>query len=107
MPPAEEEKVRAFYRGLLGMTEVSKPPELARRGGCWFASGRVELHFGVENDFRPAKQAHPGLRCGDYEALVKRLRNAGTEINEPDDIPGVKRCHVHDPFGNRLELIAG
>ncbi len=105
MPPGEEGKARAFYGGVLGMMEVPKPPELAKRGGCWFASGGVQLHLGVENDFRPAKKAHPALRCADYQGLVKRLRSSAVEVSEPDDIPGVRRCHVHDPFGNRLELI--
>jgi catechol 2,3-dioxygenase-like lactoylglutathione lyase family enzyme len=105
MPPGEEQKARAFYADLLGMTELPKPAELARRGGCWFSSADVQLHLGVEQDFRPAKKAHPALRCKDYAALVQRLRDAGIEVNEPDDIPGVRRCHVHDPFGNRLELI--
>jgi catechol 2,3-dioxygenase-like lactoylglutathione lyase family enzyme len=105
MPPGDERKARAFYSGLLGMAELPKPPELAKRGGCWFGSGEVQLHLGVESDFRPAKKAHPALRCCDYAALVERLRDAGIAVNEPDDIPGVKRCHVHDPFGNRIELI--
>ena len=107
MPPGEEGKARAFYAGVLGMMDVPKPPELAKRGGCWFASGGVQLHLGVENDFRPAKKAHAALRCADYEDLVKRLRNARVEVSEPNDIPGVKPCHVHDPFGNRIELIDG
>jgi len=107
MPPGEEQKARGFYEGLLGMRELSKPPELAKRGGCWFESGGVQLHLGVESDFRPAKKAHPALCCRDYRALLQRLRDAGIDVNEPGDIPGVRRCHVHDPFGNRLELIGG
>ena len=65
----------------------------------------MQIHLGVENDFRAAKKAHPALRCADYSALVRRLREAGVEVIEPDDIPGVRRCHVHDPFGNRIELV--
>ena len=107
MPAGEEELARRFYRDLLGMTEIPKPPELAKRGGCWFASGDVQLHLGVENDFRPAKKAHPALRCRDYEALISTLRAIGVEIKEEEHIPGVRRCHVLDPFGNRVELIAG
>lgn len=107
MPPGEENRARAFYADLLGMKEVPKPPEPSRRGGCWFESGNVQLHLGVESDFRPAKKAHPALRCFDYETLLQRLRSAGVEVNEPEDIPGVKRCHVHDPFGNRLEFVKG
>jgi catechol 2,3-dioxygenase-like lactoylglutathione lyase family enzyme len=105
MPVGEENRARAFYQDLLGMKEVQKPTELAKRGGCWFESGSVQIHLGVENDFRAAKKAHPALRCSDYSDLVQRLREAGVEVVEPNDIPGVRRCHVHDPFGNRIELI--
>jgi catechol 2,3-dioxygenase-like lactoylglutathione lyase family enzyme len=105
MPVGEEDKARTFYRDLLGMVEIPKPTELAKRGGCWFESGGVQIHLGVENDFRPAKKAHPALRCRDYQALVEQLRNAGVEVTEPGDIPDVMRCHIHDPFGNRIELI--
>ncbi len=106
MPAGEEEAARGFYRDLLGMAEVPKPAELAKRGGCWFESGSVHLHLGVEMDFRPAKKAHPALRCRDYEALTSRLRAAGVEVKPDDNVPGVRRCHISDPFGNRIELIA-
>lgn len=38
-PPGSEERLRAYYVGVLGMTEVPKPPVLAARGGCWFQVG--------------------------------------------------------------------
>jgi catechol 2,3-dioxygenase-like lactoylglutathione lyase family enzyme len=107
MPPGGEERAQRFYRDLLGMQEVAKPPELAKRGGCWFASGAVQLHLGVENDFRPAKKAHPALRCTDYKTLTSRLRTAGIVVAEDVNIPGVSRCHIFDPFGNRIELLGG
>jgi catechol 2,3-dioxygenase-like lactoylglutathione lyase family enzyme len=107
MPAGEENRARVFYRDLLGMSEIPKPTELAKRGGCWFESGGVQIHLGVEADFRAAKKAHPAFRCSDYAYLLERLRNAGIEVAQPDDIPGVRRCHIHDPFGNRIELIGG
>jgi catechol 2,3-dioxygenase-like lactoylglutathione lyase family enzyme len=107
MPGGEEEKARTFYRDLLGMVELPKPPELAKRGGCWFASGAVQIHLGVEKDFRPAKKAHPALCCRDYDGLTTRLRKAGVEVIADDNNPGVARCYIHDPFGNRIELIRG
>ena len=106
MPAGEEDRARSFYRDVLGMSELPKPTELAKRGGCWFASGTVQLHLGVEEDFRPAKKAHPALRCSDFDPLVIRLRSAGVEVVEDPNIPGVRRGHLFDPFGNRLELIA-
>ncbi len=105
MPVGGESLARGFYHGLLGMTELPKPEELAKRGGCWFASGSVQVHLGVETEFRTAKKAHPALRCMDYAGLTSRLRSAGIEVKDDDNIPGVRRCHISDPFGNRIELI--
>ena len=105
MPPGEEDAGCRFYQDLLGMVEIPKPAELAKRGGCWFESGNIQIHLGVEKDFRPARKAHPALRCSDYTQLVQHLGTHGCEVSEAVDIPGVRRCHVHDPFGNRIELI--
>jgi hypothetical protein len=100
-----EKNLRArSIANLLGMAEVPKPLELAKRGGCWFASGAVQLHLGVENNFRPGKKAHPALRCADYETLTSRLRTAGIVMAEDVNIPRVRRCHIFDPFDNRIEL---
>ena len=106
MPAGEEDTARRFYADALGMTELPKPHELAKRGGCWFESGIVQIHLGVEHDFRPAKKAHPALRCPNYAMFLAHLRSAGVLVHEADDIPGVRRCHIHDPFGNRIELIS-
>jgi catechol 2,3-dioxygenase-like lactoylglutathione lyase family enzyme len=106
MPAGGEDRARSFYGTLLGMAEVPKPDELARRGGCWFACGPVQVHLGVESDFRPARKAHPALRCLDYLGLTARLRADGVEMKQDDSIPGVQRCHIFDPFGNRIELIS-
>jgi catechol 2,3-dioxygenase-like lactoylglutathione lyase family enzyme len=106
MPPSGEDRARAFYAGLLGMIELPKPAELAKRGGCWFASAGLQIHLGVEADFRPARKAHPALRCRDYAALTSQLRAAGVEVKDDYSIPGIRRCHISDPFGNRIELVA-
>jgi catechol 2,3-dioxygenase-like lactoylglutathione lyase family enzyme len=104
MPAGEEGKARAFYAELLGVPEVSKPAELAARGGAWFESSQVKIHLGVEGEFRPARKAHPGLLVEGLSELAARLRGAGYEvIDEP--MNGRARIYVDDPFGNRLELI--
>ncbi|HST11306.1 MAG TPA: VOC family protein [Terriglobales bacterium] len=105
MPPGGEAEARRFFGDLLGMEEMSKPAELATRGGCWFSSGDVQLHLGVEEGFRPSRKAHPALRCGHYDELVARLKAHGVEVIEAKDIPGARRCHIWDPFGNRIELL--
>ena len=103
-PPGSEDLLRAFYPGALGMSEVPKPPALAARGGCWFTCGAVQLHLGIEEDFRPARKAHPGLRARDLPALAERLTAHGADVTWDTALPAHRRCYTHDPVGNRLEL---
>ena len=104
MPAGGDAEARAFYSGLLGMAEVQKPPELARRGGAWFERASVKIHLGVEAEFRPARKAHPALLVSDLQELANRLRAAGVDVVE-DPLDGFFRVYVDDPFGNRIELL--
>lgn len=104
-PQGSEDALRAYYADILGMTEIPKPPPLASRGGCWFLAGPVQLHLGIEQDFRPAKKAHPGLRVTDIEAYAARLEARGAEVRWDGDLPGHRRFFSHDPVGNRLEFL--
>jgi catechol 2,3-dioxygenase-like lactoylglutathione lyase family enzyme len=104
MPTGREHAARAFYAGLLGMSELPKPPVLAR-GGCWFSSGTAVLRLGVEVSFAPARKAHPALLVDDLDRLAAALTAAGRECIPADgEIPGVRRFHTSDPFGNRIEF---
>src|SRR4051794_7679069 len=108
-PPGCEGDARRFYGRVLGLAELAKPPALAARGGAWFALGDGrQLHLGVEEDFAPARKAHPALRvaAGSLEALAERLLEAGCEVRWDEALPNVPRFYVDDPWGNRLELIA-
>ena len=107
MPRGGEQLARRFYGGILGLTEVAKPSNLATRGGCWFQCGPLQLHLGVEADFRPAKKAHPALLVTNLADLLEALSVAGFEVRrDPDPARGVDRAFTADPFGNRIELIA-
>lgn len=105
MPPGGEAKAEQFYSGLLGLERVPKPAALAVRGGCWFQKGTIQIHLGAEADFRPARKAHPALMVRGFDALCDKLRKAGVPLRPDGEIPGVRRCHIDDPFGNRIELI--
>ena len=77
MPPGREAEARAFYEGLLGISEVPKPPNLARRGGCWFEQDGLKVHLGVEAEFPPSRKAHPAFLVEDFAALTATLEGAG------------------------------
>ncbi|WP_435131191.1 VOC family protein [Actinacidiphila sp. bgisy144] len=104
-PPGSEPRLRAFYTGVLGMTELAKPPVLAGRGGCWFSAGGAVLHLGIEEEFRPARKAHPGLRVDRIHDLAATLKEHGAPVVWDYDLPGHLRFHTEDPVGNRLEFL--
>jgi catechol 2,3-dioxygenase-like lactoylglutathione lyase family enzyme len=100
-----EERAQAFFEGLLGLPRVPKPPELATRGGCWFERGPARVHLGVEEDFRPARKAHPALVVSHLDELCRLLDRSGHPTRRAEDVPGKPQWYVDDPFGNRIELI--
>ena len=110
-PPGCEREARRFYGELLGLEEAAKPPLLDARGGVWFRAGAHELHVGVADPFTPATKAHPALlvvSVAALDSLAARLVAAGAEVSwaDPDEIPGTVRFHVHDPWQNRIEVVA-
>ena len=105
MPAGQEGLAREFYSGVLGLSEVPKPANLAKRGGVWFEGESLRVHLGVEQDFRPAKKAHPAFLVRDLPALVQHLKRAGIVVNTDEPLEGYDRVYVSDPFGNRIELL--
>ena len=105
MPKGSEDRARGFYGEVLGMKEIPKPQALAGRGGCWFAAGAAQVHLGAEEDFRPAKKAHPALLVEGLDEILAKCRAAGLPSRPDAEIDGRRRVHVFDPFGNRLELM--
>ena len=107
IPKGAEDLCRPFYVGLLGLEEVPKPAALAGRGGLWLESGSVRIHLGVEEDFRPARKAHPAIAVAALDGLARRLSGAGHEPVWDEAIPDVRRFYVQDPVGNRIEFMEG
>ncbi|NKI68160.1 glyoxalase [Collimonas pratensis] len=105
MPAAHEDAARRFYGDILGLIELPKPTDLATRGGVWFLCGAVQLHLGVEKEFRPARKAHPGLVVDKLAPLIAALTEAGHNVKPDTPIAGFTRIFTEDPFGNRIELL--
>lgn len=73
-PPGCENEARAFYGNVLGWPELAKPANLLARGGVWFRCGSHEVHIGVQEDFRPAKKAHPGFAVSGWQSCARSWR---------------------------------
>jgi len=108
-PEGCEAQAREFFGGLIGLLELSKPAELRDRGGVWFAVGTQQLHVGVQAPFAPARKAHPALRVapGRLDPLAERLSAGGAQVTWDDSLAGVRRFFTEDPWGNRIEFLAG
>src|SRR4051794_32389572 len=100
MPAGREAEARAFYAGVLGLTEMEKPASLAGRGGCWFENGAVKVHLGVDPDFHAAGKAHPAFLVEDVAALEQKAVAGGASVMRDVALDGYDRIHVFDPFGN-------
>ena len=105
MPEAAETEGRHFYVDILGMTEIEKPAVLAARGGFWVRADALELHLGVEQDFRPARKAHPGIIVADIDRLADRLEEKGVSLTWDENFPNHRRFYAYDCWGNRLEFL--
>jgi catechol 2,3-dioxygenase-like lactoylglutathione lyase family enzyme len=105
MPSGGEDEARAFYEKILGIPEVTKPLNLAKRGGCWFERGSLKVHLGVEMDFQPARKAHPAFLVEDLATLIAAFEVAGYTFNSDEPLEGYDRIYINDPFGNRIELM--
>ncbi|MGM9985722.1 MAG: VOC family protein [Bacillaceae bacterium] len=104
-PKGCEVEARYFYGEVLGMKEIEKPTDLQGRGGCWFQCGNQEVHIGVQENFVPAKKAHPGFTVSNLEQLREKLNTLKIEVKEDAPIAGRIRFFVDDPFGNRIEFL--
>ena len=106
IPVDGEISARGYYADIVGLIELPKPADLALRGGCWFQTGDMQFHLGIDKDFHPAQKAHVALRTNQFEALRSRIEAAGYKIVDANDIDGCRRFFSNDPFGNRIEFIS-
>ena len=105
-PKGEEAAARRFYGGLLGLTEIPKPPTLQGRGGVWYQVGEHQIHLGME-DSQPnaASRRHIALLVDNLDEFRAHLEAQGVETSEDLPLPGYRRCYARDPFGNRVEFM--
>ena len=84
MPAGMEDVARGFYEGLLGLTEVQKPLNLAGRGGCWFERGEARIHLGIDPAFSPARKAHPAFLVDDLDGSAEEVETVHLSLDGAD-----------------------
>jgi catechol 2,3-dioxygenase-like lactoylglutathione lyase family enzyme len=103
-PEGEDDTVRRFYGGVLGLEERPTPSTLAGMRLLWFSCGEgLELHFfpAVPD---PQAGRHFCLDIEDLEETRRRLQEAGLEPYDDTPIPNRPRFFCRDPVGNLVEF---
>jgi catechol 2,3-dioxygenase-like lactoylglutathione lyase family enzyme len=96
---------RAFYARVLGLKEIPKPKTFDFVA-LWFDLGNGQtLHLLQKPQPDTRSPRHFALRIPDAKAAREHMRNHGVAIQETGPIPHCDRFFVHDPDGNRIELI--
>lgn len=96
---------RRFWAEILGFEELEKPENLRGRGGAWSRHGSVEIHLGVEKNFRSAKKAHPAFAVAQITLLADSLKANDHAVRWDTSIPERRRFFTTDPVGNRIEFM--
>jgi len=104
IPIGAAAQARAFYEGLLGLSEV-RHPALDKPGTLRFSLGWLRLDLSEGHYTGVAPQAHIALRVQSLRGLTKALHGAGLRVDVAPLPGGEARIYIEDPFGNRLELI--
>ena len=107
VPDGQLDLAREFYIDKLGLAEINKPQKLKHRPSFWVTLGEIDIHVSEEDgEFREATKAHIAYEVDNLDYLKKRLSHLGLEVeDEIIQLPGYKRIHFRDPFGNKVEFI--
>ena len=121
IPVTDVERAKAFYRDVLGLREIERPP--FGFGGAWFAVGEGQLHLiqHPEATFRAGKKVdsrdtHFAIRVESFRNALDRLRAHGYDDEAEDDLKrmrvrpdataGFPQIHLLDPDRNVVEINA-
>ena len=104
-------RARAFYGGMLGLTELPRPP--FDFDGAWYALGDRQLHLIVHAPARTlrgttdidSRDGHVAVRVADYDATLAHLRSHGVDVRESrQNVTPWSQIYVTDQDGNVIEL---
>ena len=122
VPVTDLERSKEFYRTVLGLTEIERPPSDNR--GAWYRVGEHQLHLieDASSTFREDKalddqDIHFALWINGYHEAKRHLHAKGFYPEADDELKrtleksegtaGWSRLFVMDPDRNIIELNAG
>jgi catechol 2,3-dioxygenase-like lactoylglutathione lyase family enzyme len=104
VPPNEVERMVEFWR-LLGFQPAEAPDPIAPFV-TWLQRDGTQIHL-LHNEAATVPQlGHAAVVTDDFDAVVTRLREAGFEVEDAQDLWGASRAFAIAPAGHRVELMA-
>jgi catechol 2,3-dioxygenase-like lactoylglutathione lyase family enzyme len=91
--------------GLLGFARIPAPAPIAPYVS-WIEREGTQIHFIHTPEPTVPALGHPAVVAADFEAALGRLRSAGFEVEEADELWGKPRAFALMPGGGRVELMA-
>jgi catechol 2,3-dioxygenase-like lactoylglutathione lyase family enzyme len=98
------ERSRRFYRDLLGLQEIARPRTFDFVV-LWFDLGNQHLHLLLKDRPDALSPRHFALRVRDAASARRYFQGHQVVTQETTPIPGADRFFIHDPDGNRIEII--
>ena len=98
------ERSRRFYHDVLGLKEIHKPRTFDFVV-IWFDLGDQHLHLLLKDRPDSRSPRHFALRVTNAASARTYFRELGIATEETTPIPGADRFFIHDPDGNRVEII--
>jgi hypothetical protein len=102
--PDDVERTVEFL-GLLGFARISAPDSIASFV-TWLESGTTQIHLIHTPEPTTPALGHPAVVAGDFDGTVRRLLEAGFQVEDADELWGERRSFAVMPSGQRVELMA-
>jgi catechol 2,3-dioxygenase-like lactoylglutathione lyase family enzyme len=101
-----EQAAKAFYRDVLGLTQIPKPKGPRQFIGAWYQLGGTQLHLSIEdNPQNESSDRHVCYSVEDVAVAAATFRDAGIEVIPDKQATGQSsRFFVRDPGGNLIEI---
>jgi len=97
-------RAREFYGMRLGLREIA-PPRTFDFVVAWYDLGGTYLHLLLKENADTISARHFCLHVSDIHAARKHVQSQGISVDETVKIPGADRFFIHDPEGNRIEIL--
>jgi catechol 2,3-dioxygenase-like lactoylglutathione lyase family enzyme len=104
VPQADIERSIEFW-SKLGFDQVTAPDAIAGYV-TWLERDDNQVHFIHTPEPTVPSLGHPAVVAPDFDATVERLRSAGFEVHEAQELWGQPRAFAVMPGGQKVELMA-